>query len=602
MTSSFSSLSVPTDIPWRRICVTGDMLDPEPCDLIIPPRWRSSIAVFRHDPPDDFQPLPHSRVSYLKVCVTLAAFAPELPVKLGRRAADMLEEAFPCHGALLHVTVAPPEDARGDRRTFPYFADFEPKKRELYEMVSETGEVLSGSSSTLSVGKSAASTQTMENYNIDNGWNFGMNFTYAGTGGGGQVGVAKQEGTVSSSGYQTSNVRMADESVERRELMSHTTQLAQMYSLFQAFHVGTNRALFLMEPRPHIRQSEATFINGPRALEGIQEIFLAVVRPRDMEGFCVSALLETAHLGKEPVLEHEMTTKVVEFRLEAKAPNLDTTIGKDSGEGKKAHIVHFDAPKGWEIASHQTTTLRGERVTKGPTVVDDGQHMTVTGEVSWRFEEGKIKAGQRENIFHDGALDVDVTVKLRRKQAEVKEYVRSLFLSARQICCCPKPEPELGASASTTATASVTYEHPLDRREIHRGPSSPAHMHESRRLAATIRDEMVRSTTSSARVPVGARGYAETDAFAQRVAALVTAVEGPMIRIDTATTLGGPDASRMPIETADTTGRTPVESVDALTLLHTPVATTARRLGISDAQARQLRLQAIAALTTDEEG
>jgi hypothetical protein len=36
-------------------------------------------------------------------------------------------------------------------------------------------------------------------------------------------------------------------------------------------------------------------------------------------------------------------TPVVEFRLEAKAPNLDTTIGKDSGEGKKSSIVHFDA-------------------------------------------------------------------------------------------------------------------------------------------------------------------------------------------------------------------------------------------------------------------
>ena len=588
MTSSFSSLSVPTDIPWRRICVTGDMLDPEPCDLIVPPRWRSSIAVFRHDPPDEFQPLPHSRVSYLKVCVTLAPFAPELEVKLGRRAADMLEEAFPCHGALLHVTVSPPEDARGgDRRDFPYFADFEPKKRELYEMVSETNEVLSGSSSALSVGKSSASTQTTENYNIDNGWNFGMNFTYAGTGGGGQVGVQKQEGTISSTGYHTSNVRMADQSVERRELMSHTTQLAQMYNLFQAFHVGTNRALFLMEPRPHIRQSEATFINGPRALEGIQEVFLAVVRPREMDGFCVGVLLETAHLGKEPVLEHEETSKVVEFRLTAKAPNLDTSIGKDSGEGKKSAIVHFDAPKGWEIASYKTTTLKGERVTKGPTVVHDGQHLTVTGEVSWAFEEGKIKAGEREDIYHDGTLDVDVVVKLRRKEAEVKEYVRSLFLSARQICCCPKPV-DLGKLSS----ASVTYERPLDRRvEVHRGASSPERMQESRRLASTIRDEMVRSTTSSTRVPVGARRYEETDSFAQRVAAIITTVESPTISLDAAGAVGGPAASSGPIET-----------VDALTLLHAPVATTARRLGIPEAQARQLRLRAIEALAANEEG
>ena len=584
MSSSISSLSVPTDIPWRRICVSGDMLDPEPCDLIVPPRWRSSIAVFRHDPPDEFQPLPHSRVSYLKVCVTLAPFAPELEVKLGRRAADMLEEAFPCHGALLHVTVSPPEEDRaGDRRDFPYFADFEPKKRELYEMVSETGEVLSGSSSTLAVGKSSASTHTTENYNIDNGWNFGTNFTYAGTGGGGQVGVQKQEGTVQTTGYQTSNVHMRDESVERRELTSHTTQLAQMYNLFQAFHVGTNRALFLMEPRPHIRQSEATFINGPRALEGIQEVFLAVVRPRDMASFCVGALLETAHLGKEPVLEHELTTRVVEFRLEAKAPNLDNSIGKDSGEGKKSGIVHFDAPKGWEIASYQTSVLKHERVTKGPTVVHDGQHLTVTGEVSWRFEEGKIKGGEREDIYHHGALDVDVVVKLRSKQAEVKEYVRSLFLSARQLCCCPKT-----VDPGKVSSASVTYERPLERVEVHRGPSSPARMHEGRRLAASIRDEMVRSTTSSARVPVGARRYEETDAFARRVAAVLSPVEAPMISRDASGATHSDDAL--------------VHTVDALTLLHAPIATTARRMGITEAEARQLRLRAIEALAVDEEG
>jgi hypothetical protein len=587
VTSNISSLAVPTDIPWRRICVSGDMLDPEPCDLVVPPRWRSSIVVFRHDPPDEFQPLPHSRVSYLKVCVTLAPFAPELEVKLGKHAADMLEEAFPCHGALLHVTVSPPEDARGgDRRDYPYFADFEPKKRELYEMVSETGEVLSGSSATLAVGKSAASTQTTENYNIDNGWNFGANFTYGGIGGGAQAGVQKTDGTVQSSGYHTSNVHMRDESTERRELMSHTTQLAQMYNLFQAFHVGTNRALFLMEPRPHIRQSEATFINGPRALEGIQEVFLVVVRPRDMSGFCVGALLETAHLGKEPVLEHETTTRVLEFRLEAKAPNLDNSIGKDSGEGKKSHIVHFDAPKGWEISGYQTAVLRGERIIKGPTVIHDGQHLTVTGEVSWRFEEGKIKGGEREDIYHDGALDVDVLIKLRRKEAEVKEYVRTLFLSGRQICCCPK-----AVDLGKLSTASVTYERPLDwHAPVHRGPASPSRVQESRRLAATIRDEMVRSTSSSARVPVGARRYEETDAFASRFASILAPVEAPMISRDAS---GAPEVSA----TGDV-----VEAVDALTLLHTPVVTTARRMGVTEAQARQLRLRAIEALAADREG
>ena len=113
-------------------------------------------------------------------------------------------------------------------------------------------------------------------------------------------------------------------------------------------------------------------------------------------------------------------------------------------------------------------------------------------------------------------------------------------------------------------------------------------MQESRRLASKIRDEMVRSTTSSARVPVGARRYEETDAFAQRVAAIVTAVEAPMISVDAAGAPGGPAASG--------------ETIDAITLLHTPVATTARRLGIPETHARLLRLRAIEALAAGEEG
>jgi hypothetical protein len=597
VTSSISSLAVPTDIPWRRICVTGDMLDPEPCDLIVPPRWRSSIAVFRHDPPDEFQPLPHSRVSYLKVCVTLAPFAPELEVKLGRRAADMLEEAFPCHGALLHVTVAPPEDARGgDRRDFPYFADFEPKKRELYEMVSETGEVLSGSSSTLSVGKSSASTQTTENYNIDNGWNFGTNFTYAGTGGGGQVGVAEDRRARSPAPRATRPATSAwrDESVERRELMSHTTQLAQMYNLFQAFHVGTNRALFLMEPRPHIRQSEATFINGPRALEGIQEVFLAVVRPREMDGFCVGVLLETAHLGKEPVLEHETTTRVVEFRLEAKAPNLDTSDRQGLGRGQE--VAHRPLRRAEGLGDQPATRPRPDGRARhqgsdgGPR--RPAPHRHGRGELA-------LRGGQDQGRRARGHLSRRRARRGRGGQAAAQggrgEGVRALAVPERAPDLL-LPEGGRPRQADRDRVRHLRASRSIAASRSTAGRRAPARMHESRRLAATIRDEMVRSTTSSARVPVGARRYEETDAFAQRFAAILPPVEAPMISRSTRPApRGAPRAAHR------ASGRHG-EAVDALTLLHAPVATTARRMGVTEAQARQLRLRAIEALAVDGEG
>jgi hypothetical protein len=515
------ALSVPTDIPWRRVCASGDMHDADPCDLTVPPRWRSSIALFRYDPADSFQPYSDLHISYLKLTVTLTPFAPELDIKLGVHELDALTPAFPCYGALLHVTVAPPEEQRAglSHQAYPYFLDVEPKKRELYELVTDTGEVLSGSTSALSVGKSQGALQTTELYNLNHGWNFGMFAEGKGGGGGGgagfNVGAAGTHGSVSSSGYQSSDIRTADQSTERRELYSHTTQLSQLYNLFQAFHVGTNRALFLMEPRPHVRQSEATFIQGPRALEGIQEVFLVVVRPKAIKELCVGAVLETAHLLKQSVEVFAEDTARVEFRLTAKAPNLDKTVKKDSGEGEAEDTVHYDAPPDFEIVGYDVTLIKTERVIEGPIVDHDKKHLTVRGKVSWRFEEGKLKSGEYEDIYRDGHLHADVRVHLRSTRPTVEEKATRMFLAARQLCCCTK-------TPSREDITAITYERALPRPfATGFSAASPSRLHESRALTAELRRELERSLSSSARQAFGARSYRTSDTLAAGAAALL---------------------------------------------------------------------------------
>src|SRR5262249_38368903 len=52
---------------------------------------------------------------------------------------------------------------------YPYIMDFEPKKRELYEAVTQTGESVSQSASNLNVRKGATDTSSQENYNISHG-------------------------------------------------------------------------------------------------------------------------------------------------------------------------------------------------------------------------------------------------------------------------------------------------------------------------------------------------------------------------------------------------------------------------------------------------
>lgn len=516
-------LGLPTDIPWKRVCVSSDMLDPIPCDSERPDRWKSSLAIFRYDPAEDYQPYDDRLVSYLKVVVTVAPYAPELPIDLSGKLVppvlvEELEEAFPCYGALLQVTVSPSERDRDrwDKTDYPYFIDFEPKKRELYEAVTDTGEVLSGSSTSLSIGKSAQQTDSTENYNIDTGWNFGMNGSYAGTGGGFNVGESGQVGTIDRSGLQTTNLRTTEESTERRERQSHTTQLSQMYNLFQAFHLGTNRALFFMEPRPHIRQSEATFINGPRALEGMQEIFLVVSRPREMEDFCPAALLETAHLTKTPVYEYETMTHVIRFRLFAQAQNKDTTSGETDWTQPVAKTEDYPIPAGWEVdtsrgsGGYSIRILREARRRRGPTVTISSTTVSVYGEVTWRFWETGLF---NDDHYANGYLDADVTVYLRKKEPDLKEMTEQLFLSARDLCCC---EPRLARPFPW-----ISWIGRIPGVLIFNGYADRVRLKESRQLASKIREGMISSIGSSSRYPRGRLSYEKSDLVVRRAAALL---------------------------------------------------------------------------------
>jgi hypothetical protein len=522
-------LSLPTDIPWRRICVSRDMLDPIPCDAQRPPRWQSSLAAFRYDPPDEYQPYEDQLVSYVKVVATVVPYAPEVDIAVGEyvppQLVDELEEAFPCYGALLHVTVTPTaaDRPRYPVERYPFFLEFEPKKRELYELVTDTGEVLSGSQARLTVGKSATNTSSLENYNLDNGWNFGMQGSYAGTGGGVTVGQPETVGQIGRQGQEYTNIRTTDLATERREVQSHTTQLSQMYNMFQAFHLGTNRAMFFMEPRPHIRQSEATFVNGPRALEGIQEVFLVVARPRDMTEFCIGGVLETAHLTKQPVYETPQTTDTLAFRLHGTAENKDTDWGSTDWWEPVEKTETYTPPPDWEIDTSQGMggysyrLLSQQNVIQGPVFNVSPGSLTVYGKVQWHFWETGIT---HSDNYQDGFLNVDVTIYLRKREPDFVDYVRKLFLSARSLCCCAGEEPPvLRRPDWITGVVDLTRKH----WRIYTGLANRRSFLESRSIAAEIHAQMVRMQGSSRRIPHGEVAYTRSDAFLTRVADVLRA-------------------------------------------------------------------------------
>ncbi|MGB8362687.1 MAG: hypothetical protein WCE80_14910, partial [Acidimicrobiia bacterium] len=229
----------------------------------------------------------------------------ELGIELGRLKSwdakvltnfkTILESYYPCYGAIAQVACFPRND-NTPINDYPWIVDFQPKTRELYEVVTETGQAMSRSVSTVRVGTTGTSTESMQTTDLDKGGSFSIEATVNKIGGKLGSSTAEERGYTAVSGNQNVNVRQIDDSIEKQESLSHTTQLSQMYQLLDSYHLGTNRALFTVFPRPHIIDQDFGDTEWLRRLEGIQEFFLVVEQPRDADGLCVEVQLDTLHV------------------------------------------------------------------------------------------------------------------------------------------------------------------------------------------------------------------------------------------------------------------------------------------------------------------
>jgi hypothetical protein len=316
------SLSLPVDIPWKRMGFTGSMMDRDVGELQFPALWRSSIAIYYHDAQDLPPDYANRRVTYFKVVCTITNFAVQED-SLFSTLSDLAEryrfywtsaflsnvtQSYPCYGALLQFSVHPHPITHPDIRleNYPYISAFQPRKREMYEAVTESGEIASQSSNQVNVGKQSTSTDSTEEFDLDMGYS-----KHRGGSGGASVlwglvdvkgsgektdTVNRQVGDVNRNTLQDQHIQSTDTGREKRESYSHSSTINHIYSLLQGYHLGTNRAVFFMQPRPHIQNARFTFIRGLRALEGVQEFFLIVNRPAEVERLCVEVALETAHM------------------------------------------------------------------------------------------------------------------------------------------------------------------------------------------------------------------------------------------------------------------------------------------------------------------
>src|SRR5579859_6523897 len=171
-------LNLPTDIPWEQVCVTQDMMAIAACEAHHPPKWQTSIAISQYVPEEEYQVYTGRKITYLKVTCSITGFQPRDKEVEGRinfggvsvqtidNIDSLLETYLPCTGALIQVAVSPHTKFSGAPGAtldkYPYFMDFQPKKRELYEMVTETGERSSRSLESLKVGKASGNSESLE--------------------------------------------------------------------------------------------------------------------------------------------------------------------------------------------------------------------------------------------------------------------------------------------------------------------------------------------------------------------------------------------------------------------------------------------------------
>jgi hypothetical protein len=477
---SINSLSLPEDIPWKRVAISRDMHVARGSDEL-PFRWRSSLAAYMYEPePDPTQLDINDITTFVKISASITGFQPDGPEIISaiggaaysssviERFRETTGKYYPALAAMLQVVVLP-EGIDCGLEDYPYFVDVEPKKRELMELVTETGEVLTQSGENVNVRKGSTSVDSTEIANIDKGGSFGVAAQGGGYGLSVQGSWQREVGTRGHIGTEAVNMVTTDASRERREMFGHTTNLSQLYQLLSAYHTGTNRVMFFVNARPHVLQQDLTFVNGPRQIEGIQDFFLVVRRPKRVPRICIRAILETAHLYDETIAVVAPTTPAP-----AAPPPIVQPLSLPTFDGQEYNRWSIPIPSGLTVDRSQGG---GELVRPSHNFFgsEDGVvRATVPAGVTVDFLEYATRAENERRalpqiVVHDDHVDItagivggiggaafwrcNLRVHVMRAPSALtpppstsqSATLVHLFLTGRQISCCQEGPAAVGS-------------------------------------------------------------------------------------------------------------------------------------------------------------
>lgn len=308
---AISGLNLPQDVPWERIATGAGMIDRVQAagdgSVIFhsptPNVWKPFLSIFSYlVPEEESQAYPGRRIVFLKIPITLTGIRPRIVRQAPQPGVDILDPVaglglefeastpyLPCYGALVHVAVYPmPVPKSQDWRKYPYIMDMEPKRREVFQATTESQQYLEGALDKVGFNKSSGSETT-----TGAGFNFGTSGVASGSNPIPLTGGYNHSTGVVANNASSTNI---DWSREKRESLSYTSQINHIHQVQVAYHLGNNRVFLAIQPRPALDEREFLLVNGPRKLEGIQDFVLVVNAPADLDGFCVYAKVESAHI------------------------------------------------------------------------------------------------------------------------------------------------------------------------------------------------------------------------------------------------------------------------------------------------------------------
>jgi hypothetical protein len=313
-------------------------------------------------------------------------------------------------------------------------------------------------------------------------------------------------------------------------------------STVREYHLGGNRAVFLMLARPDATPASefGNFLHGLRAIEGIQEFLLVVSRPPQMDGLCVEAWLEAGNFPEnadfaEPAPEYEEsyedfsvseTANSGLFARDVATIEAEYTIGSGCVIDRRPERGPDEGHPGVKMIDERSNEVAKKSLTDYSYAATSDATVSVRGEIT----------GARSPFADDATFDRSYRVFTRSLQPKPVHQqpntdVERLLIVARELCVCFRirgGEPEVlprSARRIPRPDRAIVDEPFIRMNGALLGGDASAGMREPA-MNAFLR-QVERTLTNSwrlpSRYPLGQVGFLDSEFFKDRIQPLVPA-------------------------------------------------------------------------------